>query len=252
MINIIKMDIYRLFKTKIFYIILFALIVIVFFLTYLFQGLGTAANPVEDTTTLMAALQQSMLGFTVLITIFSVVYSTADYTSGYIKNIGGQISIRSFLLLSKMIALLLYTIIMFVVCFLLQIIANKLFYDHITFGKSGDMLTYAAVQILLHFALALVCMMLALVIRKNAISMTLAVVLGLRMTETLLYGSINLLFEDTFDNFNIAKYTLIGNITSLPTISVCQTAGTPIIIGICFAVISMFISCLVFEKRDIV
>lgn len=253
MINIVKMDIYRLFKTKAFYIIGVVFVGFVILLTYFSyelgdaEGIGTNLKIYVDYT-----MSFTIMVYTVVIAVFSVLFTTAESSSGYIKNIGGQISARSILILSKAVALLVYNIIMFVIYFIVQIIVNKIFFGYIEFsGEPKEFAEYVAIQILLHFALALLCMMVAVVIRKNGIAMTIAVILGLRITGNF-YEGINMLF-DNFEAFDISKYLLIGNMNSLLYAEdISSVASGAIIVGICFAAVSLLVSCLFFEKRDIV
>lgn len=253
MINIVKMDIYRLFKTKALYIIGVVFVGLVILLTYFSYELGDAEG-IDTNLKIYVDYTMSftIMVYTVVIAVFSVLFTTAESSSGYIKNIGGQISPRSILILSKAAALLLYTIVMFVIYFIVQMIANKAFFGYIEFrGEAREFTEYAAIQILLHFALALLCMMAAVIIRKNGIAMTIAVILGLRITGNF-YEGINMLF-DSFDGFDISKYLLIGNMNSLLLAEdISSVAGGAIIVGVCFAAVSLLVSCLFFEKRDIV
>lgn len=253
MINIVKMDIYRLFKTKALYIIGVVFVGLVILLTYFSYELGDAEG-IDTNLKIYVDYTMSftIMVYTVVIAVFSVLFTTAESSSGYIKNIGGQISARSILILSKAAALLLYTIVMFVIYFIVQMIANKAFFGYIEFrGEAREFTEYAAIQILLHFALALLCMMAAVIIRKNGIAMTIAVILGLRITGNF-YEGINMLF-DSFDGFDISKYLLIGNMNSLLLAEdISSVAGGAIIVGVCFAAVSLLVSCLFFEKRDIV
>lgn len=253
MINTVKMDIYRLFKTKALYIIGVVFIGLVILLTCFTYELGD----VEGIDTGFKLYVDYTMSFTILvysmvIAIFSVLFITAENNSGYIKNIGGQIPVRSILILSKAVALFFYTIMMFVVCFIVQIIVNKILFGYIEFrGDAKEIIEYAAIQILLHYALALLCMMIAVVLKKNGIAMTIAVILGLRITGNF-YEGINMLF-DSLEDFDISKYLLIGNMNAmLSAANMDSVAGHAIIVGFCFAAVSLLMSCLFFEKRDIV
>lgn len=253
MINVVKMDIYRLFKTKALYIIGIVFVGFVILITYFSYELGDTAG-IDTNLKIYVDYTMSftIMAYTVVIAVFSVLFTTAESSSGYIKNIGGQLSVRSILVLSKAIALLFYTVIMFIIFFIVQIIVNKVFFGYIEFRReTGEFAEYAAIQILLHFALALMCMMVAVVIRRNGIVMTIAVILGLRITGNF-YEGINILF-DSFDDFDISKYLLIGNMNLLLyTEDISSVASGAIIVGVCFAAASMLVSCLFFEKRDIV
>lgn len=249
MINLIKMDIYRLFRTKALYIIAVTFFIFVFLFTYMqFELFSTDSSITISVENIM---ELTMILFTLVITIFSTLFTTSENTSGYIKNIGGQISARSLLIVSKAAALLLYTIIMFGAYLIVQLIAYRIVCGDITFqSEPKDFAIYVAIEILLHFALALVCIMIALVIPSSGIAMTLSVILGCRIT-TNFYAAINMLF-DSIKDFDVSNYLLIGNIGSLSAASTNHEAMTAILVGIIFGAASMLISCLIFEKKDIV
>lgn len=253
MINIVKMDILRLFKTKALYIIgavLAGLVILVTYFTYELgdvEGINTGAKLYVDYT-----MSFTILIYSAVVAVFSVLFVTAESNSGYIKNIGGQMPVRSILILSKAVALLFYTIMMFAIYFIIQLVVDKIFFGYIKFsGGVKEMTEYAAIQILLHYALALLCMMIAVVVKKSGIAVTIAVILGLRITGNF-YEGINILF-DSMEDFNISKYLLIGNMNAM--LSAADMGGAAkgaILVGICFIAVSLLVSCLFFEKRDIV
>ena len=139
MLKLIKMDLYRMFHTKAFYIIWIILGAAVIFSTTMSKedyqymqeeaakgqletvseegtlnfGLSVSlpTKPEEKVTIfdqIFANMQSKFIAL--FLVIFTVLFSTADLTSGYIKNIGGQVKDRGSLILSKAIVLLLYTV----------------------------------------------------------------------------------------------------------------------------------------------
>ena len=135
MLNMIKMDLYRMFRTKSMYIVWIVLAVAVLFTTFLcktdYDSLNkedasqqeqftepTAENinvgmmvtlptePGEKVTVYDIFYANSQGKFYALfLVIFAVLFSTADIGSGYIKNIGGQVQKRGALIFSRSIAL---------------------------------------------------------------------------------------------------------------------------------------------------
>ena len=124
MFNMIKMDLYRMFRTKSMYVVWIVLAVSVLFTTFMcktdYDSLSkedtvrqeqfaepTAENinvgmmvtlptePGEKVTVYDIFFANSQGKFYVLfLVIFAVMFSTADIGSGYIKNIGGQVQKR--------------------------------------------------------------------------------------------------------------------------------------------------------------
>lgn len=133
MLNMIKMDLYRMFRTKSMYIVWIVLAVAVLFTTFLcktdYDSLNkedasqqeqftepTAENinvgmmvtlptePGEKVTVYDIFYANSQGKFYALfLVIFAVLFSTADIGSGYIKNIGGQVQKRGALIFSRSI-----------------------------------------------------------------------------------------------------------------------------------------------------
>ena len=64
--------------------------------------------------------------YALFLVIFAVMFATADIKSGYIKNIGGQVSQRGMLIVSRAVALALFTAITFAGIFVFQAAANML------------------------------------------------------------------------------------------------------------------------------
>ena len=66
-------------------------------------------------------------------------FATADIKSGYIKNIGGQVSQRGMLIVSRAVALALFTAITFAGIFVFQAAANMLAFKCVVWGNwEGD------------------------------------------------------------------------------------------------------------------
>ena len=65
--------------------------------------------------------------------IFAVLYSTADMTSGFIKNIAGQVRDRRGLVFAKGVSLFVYTVLTMLIFTGIQTISNALFFDELFF-----------------------------------------------------------------------------------------------------------------------
>ena len=157
MLNMIKMDLYRMFRTKSMYVVWIVLAVSVLFTTFMCKtdydllskedtvrqeqfAEPTAENinvgmmvtlptePGEKVTVydIFFANSQGKL-YALLLVIFTVLFSTADISSGYIKNIGGQVRNRGTLIFSRAIALAVFTVLTMAGAFLFQAAANGIF-----------------------------------------------------------------------------------------------------------------------------
>ena len=100
MISIFKMDLYRMFKTRSMYILWGIMIFIFTFTSYIaysvdgvYTGNAYLANTKMD---ILNSLEGMINLFPIFIAIFTTIFTTADMSSGYIKNIASQISNRLF------------------------------------------------------------------------------------------------------------------------------------------------------------
>lgn len=250
MISLTKMDIYRLFKTKTLYIVWGVLIFAIFFFTFIFSEL------LEDMDDISMTVRYSMNTlitiFSVFIAIFSVIFTTADINTGYIKNIGGQLSSRKCLIFSKAVGILIFTVLSFVLFVMIEIVANAVFVGKVDFDGVARFFKYVAIETLLVYALALVCMTLATVIKKTAVATAISIILAFGMIGSLLNPAIDSFVQDAgIENFLIEKYTLLGNMVIFSNVNNADIPRT-IIVALCYIIICLAINCYVFSKRDIV
>ena len=80
--------------------------------------------------------------YALFLVIFAVMFATADIKSGYIKNIGGQVSQRGMLIASRAVALALFTAITFAGIFVFQAAANMLAFRCVVWGDWKEIIPY--------------------------------------------------------------------------------------------------------------
>lgn len=116
-------------------------------------------------------------------------------------------------------------------------------------GNGSELLRYFGIQILLHYALVLISMAIAVVLNSNVFSMTIVICLCMN-TMIVLYGVINHLIQKAgVENFQILKYTVTGKIALLsmsPTNKECLTA---VVIAAAFGIVVTLLTAWVFRKR---
>ena len=110
--------------------------------------------------------------YALFLVIFAVMFATADIKSGYIKNIGGQVSQRGMLIVSRAAALALFTAVTFAGIFVFQAAANMLAFKCVVWGNWKEIIPYFLTELMLHYAFVLICMAIAVIIKNNVISMT--------------------------------------------------------------------------------
>ena len=189
--------------------------------------------------------------YALLLVIFTVLFSTADISSGYIKNIGGQVRNRGTLFFSRAIALAVFTVLTMAGAFLFQAAANGIVFGELEWGNTKAILSYFVTELALHYALVLICMAIAIILKNNVISMVIAVCLSMNVM-TIVYGVINSAIQKIgILNFQIYKYTITGKLSLLPMDPSGNECLAAFGVAIVFIVMMISVSSVVFQKRDI-
>ena len=281
MLNMIKMDLYRMFRTKSLYVIWIVLAAILLITTSLCKtdyelltekdamkqeqvteptvenmnvGLMVTlpTEPGEKVTVFDIFFANSQGKFYALfLVIFAVLFSTADISSGYIKNIGGQVGNRGSLIFSRSIALSVFTVLTMTGAFLFQAAANCIVFGELEWGNTKVILSYFVAELALHYALVLICMAIAIILKNNVISMVIAICLTMNVM-TIVYGVINSAIQKIgIQNFQIYKYTITGKLSLLPMNPSGNECLAAFGVAIVFIVMMISVSSVVFQKRDI-
>lgn len=189
--------------------------------------------------------------YALFLVIFAVLFSTADISSGYIKNIGGQVGNRGSLIFSRSIALSVFTVLTMTGAFLFQAAANCIVFGELEWGNTKVILSYFVAELALHYALVLICMAIAIILKNNVISMVIAVCLTMNVM-TIVYGVVNSAIQKIgIQNFQIYKYTITGKLSLLPMNPSGNECLAAFGVAMVFIVIMISVSSVVFQKRDI-
>ena len=186
MSRIIKMDFYRLFRNKLTYILLGATVLFTAFmmLTYGFlemslKILDTEELGEETVAILNASLPQNLEGYftmfvssnfvIVFIILFAVLFCSAEYQTGYIKNTAVNILPRYLTYFSKLIVVSIYCLVVFAIV-LLVLFGGCALMGHVGF-ENVDMLPKAiaiiVAQILCNISLTSFFMMIYYVVNPT-------------------------------------------------------------------------------------
>ena len=189
--------------------------------------------------------------YALFLVIFAVMFATADIKSGYIKNIGGQVSQRGMLIVSRAVALALFTAITFAGIFVFQAAANMLAFKCVVWGNWKEIIPYFLTELTLHYAFVLICMAIAVIIKNNVISMTLSVCLTMNIMS-IVYAFIDYVVNRKgLHNFSIYKYTVTGRMAMLPMNAGRDDVISSMCVAATFIVIMLSLSSYIFQKRDI-
>ncbi|MDE7157535.1 MAG: ABC transporter permease [Lachnospiraceae bacterium] len=283
MLNMIKMDMYRMFKAKSLYVIWCILICLLFLSTWLTKteyqsavknhdeyrnetveegeeseddivfGIQTVVpTEVGEDITVFDMLFANISGkdIALFLVIFAVIFATADIGSGYIKNFGGQVKRREGLIVSKALALLVFTGLTLLITFLTQAISNFIVLGYLKWGDAGSLFRYMGLQILLHFALAMIIMTISILARNNVFSMIFAICLCMNMMVIVYSGIQMLLKKIGLGNLNLMKYTVTDKIGSLSMNFSSGVMERMMVISLIYIGITAVISMFIYRKRD--
>ena len=296
MFNAIRMDVYRLFKTKSTYIILVIMIALSVMGTGLMSVMtemtGAESQQVqteqmsdnadyageddqfnEDTEGAQSQLSvsvsesdpdendNSVLSFAMsdisglqaglFIIIFTVLFSMADINSGFIKSIGGQVKGRGVLIVSKIAAIAIFTAIVIITDFLTQLIAVNIFFDDVVVGSASEIVRLLSSQFVLNFALAVLMMAIAIIIKNNVVSMIIGVCMCSGIFELIFMGINYLMDKIGFDDFDINNILITGKIQNVTIGADAADIGYALLTAAIYIAVSVFAVYNVFKHRDI-
>jgi ABC-2 type transport system permease protein len=271
----IRADIYRLFRTKSLYVIWIVFAAMLVFSTAIESSVDTADTAYETQTendeTVEIGMSVALVTpegedvtvhnvfytlseakfIALFMAIFAVLYATADFGNGYIKNIGGQVPNRGCLIVSKAVGLAVFTVFTMVGAVLLQAAANGIFFGYVKWGDGKAFLAYFLTELFLHYAFVVIVMSIAIIVKSNVISMIFAVCLTMDVM-VLVYGLMDkAVHRMGFSDFETYRYTVSGNISSLsmtPGGSDCLFA---VGVAAVFIVVMTVLGSVIFQKRDI-
>lgn len=308
MLNMIQMDVFRMFKTKSLYVIYIVMFVVIVLTTMLMGSMeadydntkesvttedngsqsfmdGVADGMVEvesdtdvpesveteeeETTAfgiqvnpptengvkatvydlVFANIQAKVIA--IFMAIFTVLFATADMSSGYIKNFAGQVKNRWKLVLSKAVALFFFTVLTMLLYVLMQTVSMPIGFGYLEWGNISEFLPYLGIQTLLHYGFVCVCMGFAIVFRNNLCSMTLSICICFGMANILYAYMDKVLAKIGIKDFETVKYTISGRIARLPMNPTGNDAAKCALVVAMFVLVFVGISSYVFHKRDV-
>lgn len=296
MFNAIRMDVYRLFKTKSTYIILVIMIALsvmgtglMSVMTEMTEAKGqqvqteqmsdnadyagdddqlyedtegaqsqvsvgvSEIDPDENDNSVLSFAMSDISGLQagLFIIIFTVLFSMADINSGFIKSIGGQVKGRGVLIASKMAAIAIFTAIVIIADFLTQLIAVNIFFDDAAVGSASEIVRLLSSQFVLNFALAVLMMAIAMIIKNNVVSMIIGVCMCTGIFELIFMGINYLMDKIGFNDFDINNILITGKIQNVTIGADASDIGYALLTAAIYIAVSVFAVYNVFKHRDI-
>lgn len=271
--NMIKMDLYRMFKAKVLYITVLIAVVSVI------ASLGSAKYQLEHPEfqdMLEEAMEQTgdlnvgiQAGGTTIISddtatediykgilsggislamgvIFCVVFVCTEHNSGFIKNVVSRKNYRSQMSVSKAIIMAIYTLVIFTVCTAVFLLGHLLLFQGLKFANVSNFIGYIAVQILIQTAIMNLCILLCNLVRNMAFSMAMGICIsaGLFSLVTGLIDRFNL-------PINTSDYLLSVLMRILPATYDSTLYTRAVIISAGCILVSQVASLITMKKQDV-
>lgn len=287
MYNLIKMELYKLFKSASMWILLLGLVLFGFFSAYItgydlkemsyneeyIQNSAELEEKFNDPSSvnvgvyfrtdpkwsegnvnlleyLLVMLQSGI--YLVFISIFTALFVNSEVKNGYIKNIAGQIKFRGMLVFSKLPALLIFNIIVFIGAYLTNAIFIRFFLGEVDLGITAELIKLILIQLLLHFAFSCIVMALTMVTKSKAAGIAFGIIFSAGLGALLFMGIDTVLHSmGVSETFNIAKYTIEYNVKLTGLGFNFDDTAKVLLIASLVVIVTSQIAMIVENKRDV-
>lgn len=246
MTKMIKMDLYRFFRSVSTWIILFAVAALAFLSVWLVRLVRiTSIQPYSNAGELLAAQINGGI-LMALCAVAVIIFVSAKYKNGFIKNIANQLSQRELLVLPEIIVSSVACALYFFTYSICTIAAGAVIFGNTFITLSFlDIIKLLIVQFVLHWSFC--CLLLLFYMLTN--STTATMVIGLLISFKIL----NVIYAlvERFAHFNIGQYMLDANIFQIGMASAKSVYTRTVIVGLIFLFVEIVLLCMVMRKKDI-
>ncbi len=271
MLNIIKMDVYRMLHSRSTYYVLIGLSFFLFFLVSnthkalldlqqgipvaeAIVGIGFDATLLSDKMSLLQFFKviAGSQSFILMLSVFSVLFINHEEASGFSKNIAGQVQKRGWLLLSKFICQGLFILLAFIVGIATIIVAGETSYEAIIIGNIGQLFLEIGVQFIFHLAFAGILLVIITLLRQPVISLLVSVLLCFGAFG-FLYRAIDGWLQKGMGGtgFTVTNYTMTGIISRVSIDSADSDLIRSLVIAVIYCVVTVGLSVAIKNKRDL-
>lgn len=244
MTEIIKMDLYRFFRSASTWIILFVDILLAFF-SVILVSTNTSILIYSNAGELLAAQMNGGM-IMLLCSLAVLIFVSAKYKNGFIKNIANQLPWREMLVFSEIIVVFVVCALHFFIYSFCTIIAGAIFLGNMFMDFSFfAIMKLLIVQFILHWGFC--CLVLLFYMLTNSITFT--VVTGFLISFKIL-NVLYMLIERVTD-FNISQFMLDSNIFQIGMYSLKPIYTRATIVGLIFLLAEIVLLCMVMHKKEI-
>ena len=185
----------------------------------------------------------------VFLAIASALFFNAETKNGFIKNIAGQVNDRAEIFLAKAITMAIYTFVCFVIYFITDFVTLSIYTGSVAelyYGNLGKLMACVGIQFVLHVTFSSGVGLVATLTRSSSMAITLGLFSSLGM------GMIVSTFVYMLTNINITRYFVVDNVKAVIFNSEYKILYGALAVGIIYAVVYNLAGSLILKKRDVV
>jgi ABC-2 type transport system permease protein len=245
MINLLKMDFHRFFMNKMMYLLL---IIFMAFQVFGIFMIKQYEQPAEQGAMLLSSMNESQFIQTMMsqtpswvlmyITVFSVYFYMSEYNAGFYKNYIAMKNARIYSVISKVLILGLFTLLMFAVMLIADLIGSQIFFQNTSFGALDYFAKLLTGQFLLHWAFSIVILCITMLLKSLIPSIVIGIVLVLNVL-----GMAAAALESLIGDANLSSYMLVNTITNIKDFNnmqdIIHVASVAIIFILLFSLIAI-------------
>ena len=280
MLNLIKMNLYKLFHQKAFYIVPITTAFICGLMVYTTWIIPRLENrsaqldtetgfhigfvagspdieplPIVDSFELTEFMDEIFgSGFLIiLVSAGAAIAANAERKNGFIKNLAGQIAPRGMLAVTKLPGMLLESFLILMFSIIGCALPGRLLYSDFILGSMSALTKTLAVQLLLSFALCALILMICTLSGNAAAGIITGIILSAGITS-LLYTLINKMLWNYLhvpESFDITRYTLSGHLMSVSSASEPDALGLALAVGAAYLAVCSLGAYVILKKKDI-
>ena len=269
MTKLIKMDLYRLSKTKSFKTLLLVSLSIAFITVAVIAGLLKLVPllPEDSQADFMltfpfASWINSVSVFTVMytslyvlalmvISIATAIFISSEHSSGYIKNIAGQLQNKGMLVVAKFVTLIFATLSIFVSYLIGAFISAQIFlHNSLNYTGFGAFATVVFVKYLLFLSIVAIIIFLCTLTKSSTLAIGFGVIFGTGITS-IVYSTVSFFLEMiTKHSIHLASFTPDGFAFNLSLTSSPEILAKGCVLAIIYIATFLLLSAFVMKKRD--
>lgn len=209
------------------------------------QG-GILISSMNESQFIQLMLAQTPSWVLMYITVFSVYFYMSEYNSGFYKNYISMKNARMYSVISKILILGLFTLLMFVVMIISDLIGRAIFFNNMTIGDLGYFAKLLTGQFLLHWAFSIVVLCITMLIKSMIMSIVIGVVLVLNV-----FGMVIGALESLVGHVNMSSYLLVNTIVSTKDFNNMNDVIHVASVALIFILIFSFIAARYKMKEDL-